>query len=143
MAHRVAAPCGSDGHHRSVGLGFRTPCLVVSPFGAGGNVCSEVFDHRSVLRLIETRFGVEVPNLSAWRRSVTGDLTTALALGQPADTTRPQLPVASLVEPQVDAEVIANALLGTFDDAGIAYPPPATNSMPVQETGPARPTPPQ
>jgi hypothetical protein len=74
---------------------------------------------------------------------VTGDMTTALALGKAADTTRPKLPIASLVEPQVDAEVIANALLGTFDDAGIAYPPPAVNSMPVQETTPARPTPPQ
>ncbi len=100
--HGIAGP---------VGLGFRVPCLLMSPFTKGGFVATDVFDHTSTLRFIETRFGVEVPNLSAWRRSVTGDMTTALALGKAADTTRPKLPVASLVEPQVDAEVIANALL--------------------------------
>ena len=136
-------PAEAGGIAGPVGLGFRVPCLLMSPFTKGGFVATDVFDHTSTLRFIETRFGVEVPNLSAWRRSVTGDMTTALAFGKAADTTRPKLPVASLVEPQVDAEVIANALLGTFDDAGIAYPPPATNSMPVQETTPARPTPPQ
>ena len=30
----------------------------------------DTFDHTSQLRLLETRFGVPVPNLSAWRRSV-------------------------------------------------------------------------
>jgi phospholipase C len=60
-----------------IGLGFRVPMLVVSPFSRGGLVCSDVFDHTSTLRFIETRFGVEVPNLSAWRRRTTGDLTGA------------------------------------------------------------------
>ena len=32
--------------------------------------CSQTFDHTSLLRFLETRFGVEVPNLSAWRRSM-------------------------------------------------------------------------
>ena len=136
-------PAEAEGVAGPVGLGFRVPCLLMSPFTKGGFVATDVFDHTSTLRFIETRFGVDVPNLSAWRRSVTGDLTSALAFGKPADTTRPQLPIASLVEPQVDAEVIANALLGTFDDAGIAYPPPTSNAMPTQETTPARPTVPQ
>jgi phospholipase C len=136
-------PAEAGGIAGPVGLGFRVPCLLMSPLTKGGFVATDVFDHTSTLRLLETRFGVPVPNLSAWRRSVTGDLTTALALGRPADTTRPSLPYASLVEPQVDAEVIANALLGTFADAGIAYPPPASNAMPVQASSPARPTPPQ
>jgi phospholipase C len=61
-----------------IGLGFRVPCLVISPFSRGGYVCSEVFDHTSTLRFIEARFGVEVGNLSAWRRRITGDLTRAL-----------------------------------------------------------------
>jgi hypothetical protein len=51
---------------------------VVSPFSRGGWYCSDTFDHTSLLQFIETRFGVEVPNLSAWRRAATGDLTTAL-----------------------------------------------------------------
>ncbi len=60
-----------------IGLGFRVPMLVVSPFTRGGFLCSDPFDHTSILRFLETRFGVEVPNLSEWRRETTGDLTTA------------------------------------------------------------------
>jgi phospholipase C len=33
---------------------------------------------------------------------------------------------------------VLNALAGTLD-VGIAYPPPASNSMPAQETTPVRP----
>jgi phospholipase C len=36
-----------------------------------------VFDHTSVLRFLEARFGVKEPNISPWRRSVCGDLTAA------------------------------------------------------------------
>ncbi|WP_159979707.1 MULTISPECIES: phosphocholine-specific phospholipase C [unclassified Novosphingobium] len=57
-----------------VGLGIRTPAIVVSPWSKGGNVCSELFDHTSVLRFMERRFGVAEPNISAWRRAVCGDL---------------------------------------------------------------------
>ena len=60
-----------------IGLGFRVPMIVMSPFSRGGFLCSDTFDHTSMLRFLETRFGVEVPNLSAWRREVTGDLTSA------------------------------------------------------------------
>jgi phospholipase C len=86
-----AAPKGTKGEYLTVanlpaaanrirgpiGLGFRVPMLIVSPFTRGGLVCSDTFDHTSMLRFVETRFGVEVPNLSAWRRRVTGDLTSA------------------------------------------------------------------
>ena len=57
-----------------IGLGFRVPMLVISPFTRGGFVSSDTFDHTSVLRFLETRFGAEVPNLSAWRRATVGDL---------------------------------------------------------------------
>src|SRR6185437_3074995 len=66
-----------------VGLGFRVPCVVISPWSRGGYVCSQTFDHTSTLRLLETRFGVEVPNLTRWRRSVTGDLTAAFDFAVP------------------------------------------------------------
>ncbi len=65
-------------------------------------VLPETFDHTSMLRFLETRFGVEVPNLSAWRRSVTGDLTKALPLASP-DTSVPTLPATSLGEPRSPA----------------------------------------
>jgi phospholipase C len=131
-------PAAAGGIAGPVGLGFRTVCLVVSPFSRGGYVCSEVFDHTSLLRFIETRFGVEVPNLSAWRRSVTGDLTGALALSRPPDTTVPSLPATSLGQTAVAEQAVLDALAGTFD-VGIPYPPPASNSMPSQETTPPRP----
>lgn len=50
-----------------IGLGYRAPCLVVSPYSRGGLVSSQTFDHTSQLRLLETRFGADVPNLTAWR----------------------------------------------------------------------------
>jgi phospholipase C len=60
-----------------IGLGFRTPTTIISPWTAGGFVCSDVFDHSSLIRFIEARFGVGEPNISAWRRRTCGDLTTA------------------------------------------------------------------
>ena len=82
LAQGVAGP---------IGLGPRVPLLVISPFSRGGFVCSDVFDHTSTLRFLETRFGVEVPNLSAWRRATCGDLTSALNLAAP-EFSLPRLP---------------------------------------------------
>jgi phospholipase C len=65
----------------NIGLGFRTPTTIVSPWTAGGFVCSEVFDHSSLIRFIEARFGVHEPNISAWRRQTCGDLTSAFRFG--------------------------------------------------------------
>ena len=45
------SPEGSP--RRSVGLGFRVPLMVASPWSRGGYVCSQVFDHTSVLHLLE------------------------------------------------------------------------------------------
>ncbi|MGV2862620.1 phosphocholine-specific phospholipase C [Achromobacter sp. AGC39] len=64
-------------HGRAFGLGPRVPMLVVSPWSRGGWVNSQVFDHTSVIRFLEARFGVAEPNISAWRRAVAGDLTSA------------------------------------------------------------------
>ncbi|BBC71969.1 phospholipase C, phosphocholine-specific [Altererythrobacter sp. B11] len=60
-----------------IGLGIRVPAVVVSPWSRGGFVCSELFDHTSVLQLMERRFGVREENISHWRRAVCGDLTSA------------------------------------------------------------------
>ncbi|MET9174240.1 phosphocholine-specific phospholipase C [Streptomyces sp. RM1] len=59
------------------GLGQRVPMIVVSPWSKGGYVCSETFDHTSIIRFVERRFGVREPNISPWRRAVCGDLTSA------------------------------------------------------------------
>ena len=92
-----------------------------------------------MLRLVETRFGVRVPNLSAWRRSVTGDFTGALNFTSPPVTAVPALPSTSIgSNVTVVEEAVLNALAGTLD-VGIPYPQPAVNAMPAQETTPARP----
>jgi phospholipase C len=79
------APAGTPGEYLTVdkvsapiGLGFRVPCVIVSPWTVGGFVCHDTFDHTSVTRLLELVTGVVNPNISAWRRKAVGDLTTAL-----------------------------------------------------------------
>ncbi|MFY9529717.1 MAG: alkaline phosphatase family protein [Candidatus Acidiferrales bacterium] len=117
-----------------IGLGFRVPMLIMSPFSRGGFVSSDLFDHTSVLRFLETRFGAEVPNLSAWRRATVGDLTSALNFAAP-DQSRPTLPSTLQAIPQTLAECAAT-LLGTTP-----YQVPSPQSSPAQEAGtPARPS---
>ena len=41
-------------------------------------MCSDVFDHTSVLRFLEKLTGVREPNISDWRRNTFGDMTSAL-----------------------------------------------------------------
>lgn len=85
-------PQAASGVRGPVGLGFRVPMLIVSPFSRGGLVCSDVFDHTSTLRFLETRFGARVPNLSPWRRRTTGDLTSAFNFAARPNSSRPSLP---------------------------------------------------
>ncbi|MFD4907011.1 alkaline phosphatase family protein [Kitasatospora purpeofusca] len=73
-AAAVAAVAGEISAGKPIGLGFRVPMIVVSPWTCGGYVCSEVFDHTSVLRFCSRVFGVPEPTISPWRRAVTGDL---------------------------------------------------------------------
>ncbi|MFI8297785.1 phosphocholine-specific phospholipase C [Streptomyces nigra] len=80
------------------GLGPRVPMLVVSPWSKGGYVCSETFDHTSVLRFMERRFGVEEPQISPWRRAVCGDLTSAFDFSR-KDSRPAGLPDTDAYEP--------------------------------------------
>jgi phospholipase C len=68
---------------RAYGLGPRVPMYVISPWSRGGWVNSQVFDHTSVIRFMETRFGVMEPNISRWRREVCGDLTSCFDFRTP------------------------------------------------------------
>jgi len=79
-----------------IGGGYRVPCVIVSPWTAGGWVATEHFDHTSVLRFLEWFTGVQEPNISAWRRRTFGDLTSALRLNQPASTPPVQFPGVDL-----------------------------------------------
>jgi phospholipase C len=120
-----------------VGMGFRVPCLVISPFSRGGNVCSTAFDHTSTLKFIAERFlgnAADVPNISPWRLGATGNMIKALpGLTQP-DMTVPNLPLTSLAFPEDALQNLLYALAGT-EDYALPYPPPTTNKMPAQEFG--------
>jgi phospholipase C len=70
---------------RPYGLGPRVPMYIISPWSRGGWVNSQVFDHTSVIRFLEARFGVHEPNISPWRRAVCGDLTSAFNFASPND----------------------------------------------------------
>src|SRR5271163_1371165 len=65
-----------------IGGGFRVPCIIVSPWTAGGWVSSEPFDHTSVLQFLEIFTGVREPNISDWRRRTFGDLMSAFRFGE-------------------------------------------------------------
>jgi phospholipase C len=113
-----------------IGLGFRVPMMVISPFSRGGFVSSDVFDHTSILRFLETRFGAEVPNLSAWRRANVGDLTSALNFSK-TDLSIPSLPTPTA--PASDVLVQCQNNLAGFTP----YTLPTQQTMPTQESGSA------
>ncbi|HTO81157.1 MAG TPA: phospholipase C, phosphocholine-specific [Methylomirabilota bacterium] len=115
-----------------IGLGGRIPTFICSPWTRGGWACSEVFDHTSTLRFLERWTGVQEPNISAWRRAVCGDLTSAFDFST-TDNSLPVLPftptLATLAEKQCDT---------------LPKPmPPNVQREPTQETGskPQRPLP--
>jgi phospholipase C len=106
-----------------VGAGFRVPCIVVSPWTAGGWVASEPFDHTSVLRFLETFTGIRETNISAWRRATFGDLTSVFRFGQ-APRTPPPLPPTRgrLAQAQQEVATLPPPVL-----------PPDPQVMPTQE----------
>ena len=66
----------------TVGLGYRVPMIVVSPWSRGGYVNSQVFDHTSSIKFLEqflshkTGETIVEDNITSWRRSLCGDLTS-------------------------------------------------------------------
>ena len=87
---------------------------------------SDLFDHTSVLRFLETRFGAEVPNLSAWRRATVGDLASALNVKK-TDQSIPNLPSTLPAVQRVIRQCVAN-LAGTTP---YTVPAPRVGAAPV------------
>ncbi|MFC1434462.1 phosphocholine-specific phospholipase C [Streptacidiphilus sp. N1-3] len=129
-----AAPAGTADEFYSgtnIGLGFRVPMTVISPWSRGGWVNSEVFDHTSVLRFLEqwtAAIGTPAacPSISAWRRAVCGDLTSTL------DFTKPVFGMPALPD--------TGSTIGLAACAPLPNPAPVDNALPAQEPGtrPAR-----
>jgi phospholipase C len=118
----AGTPGGSNGVVGPYGGGVRVPLLAVSPWSRGGWVCSETFDHTSLIRFIEARFGVDEPNITPWRRAVFGDLKAAFDFESATDSV-PALPS-----------------VGAYKPSGTPSPsyhpvPPANGSVPKQESG--------
>lgn len=65
-----------------IGLGYRVPMIVASPWSKGGFVNSQVFDHTSSLMFLEkflahkTGKKIKSSTISPWRRAICGDLTS-------------------------------------------------------------------
>jgi phospholipase C len=115
------------------GMGVRVPMVVISPWSKGGWVNSELFDHTSIIRLIEQRFGQEYsglnePNITPWRRAVTGDLTSAFNFTSPNDASVPLPSTVAYIPPDNNRHP---------DYVPI---PPLNQALPAQEKGtrPAR-----
>ena len=115
------------------GLGVRVPMIVISPWSKGGWVNSQVFDHTSLIRFVERRFGVMEPNITRWRRTVTGDLTSTFNFDSP-NAAAVSLPSTASYQP-ADADVEAGTRFPDY-----VPPVPANQALPVQEPGtrPAR-----
>ncbi|MCH7408478.1 phospholipase C, phosphocholine-specific [Belliella sp. DSM 111904] len=71
-----------DARESPVGLGYRVPLIVASPWSKGGWVNSQVCDLTSTLMFLETFLShktgkvIHCPNISSWRREICGDLTS-------------------------------------------------------------------
>jgi phospholipase C len=114
-----------------VGPGTRVPMLICSPWTRGGYVDSNVYDHTSMLQFLAAWTGVKPANVTPWRASVTGDLTTAF------DFKHPDFSIPGNI-PTLDQTWALTQLTG-----GSTTPPAeGDQNLPTQEPGtrPHRPT---
>ncbi len=121
-------PPGTPGefvHDLPIGAGFRVPCILVSPWTMGGWVCSQPFDHTSVLQFLERFTGVREPNLTPWRRQTFGDLTSAFRFHNPKMKS-PELP-----------DTLTPLNLAKFESTSLPQPvlPTSDQQFPKQESG--------
>jgi phospholipase C len=83
LEQELARKPESEARESPIGLGYRVPMIIASPWSRGGYVCSQVFDHTSPLQFLEkllshkTGREIKETNISQWRRTVCGDLTSA------------------------------------------------------------------
>src|SRR5262249_11930283 len=52
VEHVWPAQEGLRGHVGPIGLGYRVPLVIASPWTRGGYVCSQVFDHTSIVQFL-------------------------------------------------------------------------------------------
>ncbi|GAB2702071.1 phosphocholine-specific phospholipase C [Kitasatospora kifunensis] len=121
------APSGTTDEYVSglpIGMGPRVPMTVISPWSTGGRVCSQTFDHTSPLRFAELVTGVQCTNISDWRRSVSGDLTSAFNFG-----------VSPVAFPTNLPDTAALVTAANNEEKLPAPKVPSAGALPVQESG--------
>lgn len=124
-------PKGASGIASPLGLGFRVPTIMISPWTRGGYVCSDTFDHTSQLMFLEKKFGITAPNITPWRRQNVGDLTSTLRMNA-FDPSIPPLPDA----PKTPDYLKTCSAVNLDSELGGSTPaPPQQQQMPVQEPG--------
>ncbi|MBR7826900.1 phospholipase C, phosphocholine-specific [Actinospica sp. MGRD01-02] len=124
-------PAGTAGEFiqsgTAIGLGYRVPMVIASPWTRGGWVDSQTYDHTSVIRFMETwTTALGTPalcsNISAWRREICGDLTGAFDFANPVYGLPTTLPATT----STISQSLCNIELNPSAD---------TNAMPTQESG--------
>jgi phospholipase C len=135
-----------DEQRQPIGLGYRVPMVIASPWSRGGKVCSQVFDHTSVLQFLEVFLKNKTPqpivekNISAWRRTICGDLTSAFQSASAGDPEDP-LPVernafvASIHKARFKDAPTAFRSLTAEEMADIRQDPSRSPLLPRQESG--------
>ncbi len=129
-----------------IGLGYRVPMVIASPWSKGGWVNSEVFDHTSTLQFLEkflskkTGKKVQEANISDWRRTICGDLTSVFrpfhgeATEQPAFVKRDpfveSIHKAKFKKTPSDFKPLSKEKIAVFNKT-----PHASPYMPQQEPG--------
>jgi phospholipase C len=119
-----------SGQTLPIGMGFRVPMIICSPWTRGGVVDSQVYDHTSVIRFVETwTAALGTPalcaSISAWRRQVSGDLTGAFDFAAPVFGVPLNLPSTTTIISRT----------GTCDLLPNPSNSNAPNSLPQQEAG--------
>jgi phospholipase C len=136
---------GDDARSGPIGLGFRVPMIIASPWSRGGWVNSQLFDHTSTLMFLEQfvqrKFGktVREENISAWRRAVSGDLTSVF---RPYNPNEPDLGYLNRdkfvigIEEARDKQIPSNFKKLTAGEVDqINHAPRNSALMPNQEAG--------
>lgn len=130
----------------AIGLGFRVPLVVASPWSRGGKVCSQVFDHTSIIRFLEEftshKSGKEVreTNITEWRRTICGNMSTVFQPYDPSVYNKPtpvnRDEILTTIHKAQFKEVPANFKALTAGEIGrINANPGGSALLPKQEPG--------
>jgi phospholipase C len=135
-----------DARVSAIGLGYRVPMVIASPWSRGGWVNSQVFDHTSSLQFLENfllnKFGKKIKesNITAWRRTVCGDLTSVFRPYNGEKIIKPEFPerdefIESIHKAQFKNSPSNYKRLTKEEIRQINKHPHSSPFMPVQEKG--------